>query len=86
MASSEKRNDAVTWPAHYTSGKFQVNDIIRDQLTPEERRGYLKGQVLKYIFRERKKNGLEDLRKAQWYLNQLVKEAEKWEQEAESND
>lgn len=85
MANLGKKNDAVTWPAHYTSHKFQVNDIIKDQLTHEERRGYLKGQVLKYIFREQQKNGLEDIRKAQWYLNQLVKEMEQWQKEEEQN-
>ena len=39
---------------------------------PEEFRGFLKGNVLKYMWRERMKGGTESLEKAQWYLTQLV--------------
>ena len=46
-------------------------------MSPEEYRGYIKGQVIKYITRERHKNGLEDLKKARWYLDRLIKKLEK---------
>ena len=69
--------DNVNHPGHYTSGKIEVIKIIEDQLTPEEYRGYIKGQVIKYITRERYKNGLEDLKKARWYLDRLIKKMEK---------
>lgn len=68
--------DNVNHPKHYTSGKIEVIKIIEDQLTPEEYRGYIKGQVIKYITRERHKNGLEDLKKARWYLDRLIKKME----------
>jgi len=45
---------------------------IEAQLTAEEFRGYLKGNIAKYVWRERKKGGGESLRKAQWYLNTLL--------------
>ena len=64
--------DMVNHPKHYTSGKIEVIKIMEDQLTPEEYRGYIKGQVIKYITRERHKNGLEDLEKAYWYLGRLI--------------
>lgn len=64
--------DMVNHPKHYTSGKIEVIKIMEDQLNPEEYRGYIKGQVIKYITRERHKNGLEDLKKAQWYLTRLI--------------
>lgn len=67
----------VTHPKHYNTGKIEVIRIIEDQLTDEEYRGYIKGQVLKYITRERTKNGLEDLQKAAWYLNRLIKKMER---------
>lgn len=73
MANSEKKNDAVNHPLHYNFGKIEVIKIQEDQLTDDEYRGYIKGQVIKYITRERHKNGLEDLKKAQWYLNRLIK-------------
>lgn len=68
--------DVVNHPKHYTSGKIEVIKIIEDQLTSEEYRGYIKGQVIKYITRERHKNGLEDLKKARWYLDRLIKKME----------
>lgn len=71
--------DMVNHPPHYNSGKIEVIRIMEDQLTPEEYRGYIKGQVLKYVTREQHKNGLEDLKKAQWYLNRLVKYLEERE-------
>lgn len=70
-------NDPVAHPAHYNTGKIEVIKIIEDQLSDEEFRGYIKGQVLKYITRERHKNGLEDLKKAAWYLNRLIQRLEK---------
>ena len=78
MANLENANvDVVNHPSHYTSGKIEVIRIIEDQLTDEEYRGYIKGQVIKYITRESRKNGLEDLKKAAWYLNRLIKRLEK---------
>ena len=65
-------NDNVNHPEHYTSGGIECIDAIEAALTPEEFRGFLKGNVLKYTWRERIKAGVESLQKAQWYLNKLV--------------
>jgi hypothetical protein len=64
--------DNVNHPSHYTEGKIECIEYIEDKLTPEEYRGYIKGNVLKYITREKHKNGDEDIRKAKWYLDRLV--------------
>lgn len=72
-ALKEATDEMVNHPQHYNSGKIEVIKIMEDQLNPEEYRGYIKGQVLKYITRERHKNGLEDLKKAYWYLGRLIK-------------
>ena len=69
--------DNVNHPAHYNAGQIEVIAIQEAQLSPEEYRGYIKGQVIKYITRERHKNGLEDLKKARWYLDRLIKKLEK---------
>jgi hypothetical protein len=68
-----KKYDNVNHPSHYTQGAFETIEIIKDKLTPEEFKGYIKGNIIKYITRESLKNGNEDLRKAQWYLNYLIK-------------
>ena len=56
--------DTVTAPTHYTSGTIECIDAIRSALTEEEFRGYCKGNVLKYTWRERMKGKDEDLKKA----------------------
>ena len=65
--------DMVNEPPHYKQGDVECIDAIKAALTPEEWRGYCKGNALKYIWRERHKGGDESLQKAVWYLNRLVK-------------
>ena len=65
------KHDTVNHPSHYTQGKIEVLDFILDQDLP-----YLPGQVIKYICRYRYKNGVEDLRKAEFYLKRLIRELE----------
>lgn len=68
--------DPVNHPQHYTNGGIECIDCIQASLSAEAFRGFLKGNIEKYIFRYDKKNGLEDLRKARWYLERLIKETE----------
>lgn len=71
-------NDPVSHPGHYTKGGVECIDAIESSMSPEAFRGYLKGNVQKYIFRyESKENPLQDLKKAQWYLNKLISKVEK---------
>ena len=67
--------DNVVRPAHYLHGKKETIEVIRDCMTSDEFHGYLKGNILKYVSRYKfKGEPLEDLQKAQWYLNRLIKE------------
>jgi len=67
--------DSVVRPAHYLHGKKETIEVIRDCMENDEYHGYLKGNVLKYVSRYKfKGEPLEDLQKAQWYLDRLVKE------------
>lgn len=70
--------DNVTKPKHY-QGKYGLEaiEVIKNFLTEEELRGYYKGNALKYLLRERSKNGLEDLKKLDRYLDWLIEETEK---------
>lgn len=68
--------DIVNHPNHYNSYTREVIDTMQGSMTPEEFKGYLKGNVMKYINRYQFKNGVEDLKKAQWYLNKLTEVAE----------
>ena len=60
-------DDAIS-PQHYQQGNIQVLDFINDQKFT-----YLEGNIVEYISRYKTKNGLEDLEKAQYYLNELIK-------------
>jgi len=72
---NERKHDNVNSPKHYMHGKKETIDVIRDCMENDEYHGYLKGNVLKYVSRYKfKGEPLEDLQKAQWYLNRLVKE------------
>ena len=64
--------DQVLHPLHYTGGGVECIEAIEAALTPEEYRGYIKGSVLKYTWRERKKGGDVSLAKAHWYLERLL--------------
>ena len=68
-------NENVNAPQHYLHGKKETIDVINDCMTSDEFHGYLKGNILKYVSRYKfKGEPLEDLQKAQWYLNRLIKE------------
>lgn len=67
------QGDVVNHPYHYTSGGgIECIEAIESALTNEEYRGFLKGNVLKYCWRERHKGGTESLKKAQFYLDRLI--------------
>ena len=69
---AEAISDAIHHPAHYTAGPIECIDAIQAALTPDEFRGYCKGNVLKYIWREKHKGGDESLEKAAWYLDRAI--------------
>ena len=72
---AKMNHDNVKHPSHYTAGKVECIEAIKESMTKEEYRGYLKGQVMKYIWRYQKKGKpLEDLQKAQQYLEWLIEE------------
>lgn len=60
--------DAVN-PNHYRQGNIEVIDYILDH-----KFNYLEGNVIKYVSRYKFKNGLEDLKKAEWYIQRLINE------------
>lgn len=74
---SKSKNDMVNHPKHYTGRKFECIEVI-EEITKDcnEFEAYLVGTILKYLWRFKNKNGLEDLKKAQWYLNKLIEKSE----------
>lgn len=71
------RDDPVNSPTHYGQGNIEAIEYIEDFLTKEEYIGYLRGNIAKYLHRWRfKGKPVEDLKKAQWYLNRLIEKVE----------
>lgn len=65
--------DPVNNPSHYASGAVECIDAIEASMTPEAFKGYLKGNVMKYMWRyEKKVSPVQDLEKAQWYQKKLI--------------
>lgn len=78
MPKQPPSNDMVNHPSHYKAKNgMEVIDVIEAFTANLE--GYEAthtGNVIKYICRWKEKNGLEDLKKAEWYLNRLIKNIE----------
>lgn len=65
--------DMVNHPPHYKAGGIEVIDFMRAKLSPEEFKGYLKGNTIKYLSRAALKGAeKQDYAKAKWYLDRLV--------------
>jgi hypothetical protein len=56
-------------PDYYQKGNIEVTDFIIDQSM-----SFLEGNIVKYLARYKEKSGIEDLRKARWYLEKLIEE------------
>ena len=63
--------DMVNHPPHYNDGGIECINAIQAAMTNEAFQGYLKGDVLKYMWRYEAKGGVQDLDKADWYLTKL---------------
>lgn len=77
FVEEETIKDNVNHPAHYTQGSIECIDAIAE--ATKHLRGIEAtdtGNILKYMWRWNNKNGLEDLRKARWYLNHLISHLE----------
>lgn len=67
--------DPVQKPSHYNQGGIECIEAIKASMTDTDFRAYLKGNVEKYLWRyEKKQNPKQDLEKAKWYLERLIKE------------
>ena len=60
----------VNQPSYYTKGDIKTIDYI-DAVCGEDRAFYV-GNIIKYVSRYKEKNGIEDLKKASWYLTRLI--------------
>lgn len=70
--------DVVNSPPHYTAGGVEAIDAIKAAVaTAPPVQAVFVANILKYVWRYREKNGKQDLLKARWYLDELIKEVAK---------
>ena len=67
-----KSEDLVNHPSHYTYGKMEVIEVI-DAFNCN----FEQGNIIKYVLRYKHKDGIQDLKKALWYLQHLIEKEEK---------
>ena len=91
MNGAEQENarmskDNVNQPDHYTQGGVEAIDAITAATVNKTGiEAVCVANVIKYLWRYELKNGLEDVKKAQWYLNRLVAELENKPDQKEDN-
>lgn len=69
----KNNHDAVNHPSHYCTGGIECIDVIK--ATSQGMDGieaFCHGNAMKYLFRWQYKNGVEDLKKARWYIDKLI--------------
>lgn len=80
MYISKTAVDNVNHPSHYETGKFECIDVMLETQGKEAVKDFCVCNAFKYLYRHGNKNGLEDIKKAVWYLNKFI------ELEEENND
>lgn len=79
-----KLREQVDHPEHYCKGRIECIEAIRSALGDEGHAAFLRGQVLKYIWRlPHKGAALQDAKKARWYLDRLIEAGEAAKQEGD---
>lgn len=65
-------SDNVNHPEHYTFGSVECIEAIHSALDDEGFAAYCQGNAMKYLWRHRRKGGVEDLEKAKWYIDRMI--------------
>lgn len=64
--------DMVNHPTHYETGKFECIEVMVETQGVEAVQDFCICNAFKYLYRHNRKNGVEDVKKAQWYINKYL--------------
>lgn len=64
--------DNVNHPSHYETGKFECIDVMLETQGVEAVKNFCICNAFKYLYRHDNKNGLEDIKKARWYIDKYI--------------
>lgn len=65
-------SDNVNHPGHYQTGQFECIGVMVEVFGVEYVMDFCICNAFKYLYRTKRKNGVEDVRKAAWYLNKYL--------------
>ena len=68
--------DVVNHPSHYETGTFECIDVMVETQGKEAVMQFCLCNAFKYLYRHNRKNGIEDIKKAKWYINKYIEMAE----------
>jgi hypothetical protein len=72
----DSKNDIVNHPGHYETGKFECIEVMQEALGIEAVKDFCICNAFKYLYRHKRKNGLEDIKKAKWYIDKYLELSE----------
>ncbi|MBO7079904.1 MAG: DUF3310 domain-containing protein [Bacilli bacterium] len=64
--------DVVNHPGHYETGKFECIEVMQEALGTDAVKDFCICNAFKYVYRHKRKNGLEDIKKAKWYIDKYL--------------
>ena len=70
------KDEEINHPDRYAGGKFECIEVMADVFGKEAVKDFCKLNAFKYIWREKHKNGVEDIKKAVWFLNKYIELSE----------
>ncbi len=76
-SDSTSTNDNINHPSHYETGNYECIDVMIETQGKEAVMDFCVCNAFKYIYRHNNKNGVEDVKKAKWYLDKYIELAEK---------
>lgn len=76
LVEEESMSKLIDKQDHYKANGVEPIELMKQNFTKEEYSGFLQGNVLKYMMRFKRKNGVEDLKKALTYLTWLIEQEE----------
>lgn len=73
MSELIEKHDNVEHPSHYETGKFECIEVMEEVFGVDAVKNFCLCNAFKYLYRTNRKNGIEDLKKARWYINRYLK-------------
>lgn len=71
--------DVVNHPPHYETGAFECIDVMLETQGKDAVLNFCICNAFKYLYRHNRKNGVEDIKKSQWYINKYIELSERGE-------